>query len=222
MPDDAQGALFKVADLDVRTPRTVPIDGRAIRFPSHVKLAAIAGAQTTARTVIPRLEPGLNAHVVTNGAFGLLEIVEVILEQTGPADLTFAMWASSEDGCDLLAAMLHDGRLRSVRGLFDHRMKINKPKAAAVLKELTGASAIRFCPCHAKVAVIRNDSWAVTVLGSANYNTNPRIEVEAIVEARDVADFHAAWIDDAIKRLKAVTEREHEIVGFEHDDDLDD
>ena len=71
------------------------------------------------------------------------------------------------------------------------------------------ADTFAVCPCHAKLYIMRNDAWAITICGSANLTNNPRIEVSTITEDRQVAGFHVDWID----RVTASSRKWDEILG---------
>lgn len=47
-------------------------------------------------------------------------------------------------------------------------------------------------------SILSNDDWHVSIVGSPNLTTNPRLEASVITESEDVWRFHANWLGDAI------------------------
>ena len=53
---------------------------------------------------------------------------------------------------------------------------------------------IKAAKCHAKVTVIQNETWGISIVSSANYTRNPRIEAGVICNSKEIAEFHKNWI----------------------------
>jgi hypothetical protein len=70
---------------------------------------------------------------------------------------------------------------------------IRKPAELQFLQQIT--TEIKPAKCHAKVTVIENDEWGISIVGSANYTRNPRIEAGVLFTCRNVAVFERDWIE---------------------------
>jgi hypothetical protein len=156
--------------------------------------------EQAARDALGELERSLERYVITKGQFSLIELIRAVLEQTGPADLAVSTWTAA--GADIAEAheFLTDGRLRSTRWLVDFTFQRRKPHFCGQLRKLFGDDAIRVTRNHAKLVVITNAKWSVTILTSMNLNTNPRMEFLLVREDPDLAAFNLAWIDDLFRR----------------------
>jgi hypothetical protein len=71
--------------------------------------------------------------------------------------------------------------------IFDYRMGVRKPAELQFLQKIT--TEIKPAKCHAKVTVVENDNWGISIVGSANYTRNPRIEAGVLFTCRNVAAF---------------------------------
>jgi hypothetical protein len=52
---------------------------------------------------------------------------------------------------------------------------------------------------HAKVTVIENTEWTISIIGSANYTENKRKEAGVIILTRAAADQQLLWIHKSLK-----------------------
>jgi hypothetical protein len=53
--------------------------------------------------------------------------------------------------------------------------------------------------CHAKLLVVINKDWAVSVTGSANLTKNSRLEAGVISCTPAIANFHKSWIENEFR-----------------------
>ncbi len=141
---------------------------------------------------LPEIKPGTSYHYATAGLWSMHEMLGHILSFTGPAKVYLATWTINEDPARMLMNCLNTGIIQELFGLFDVRVKVRSPETYAFVKH-------NFCKagltiCHAKVTVIQNENWNVTVIGSANYTHNPRIEAGVISTDVGSANFHKDWI----------------------------
>lgn len=142
--------------------------------------------------VIGKLEPEQNTHFVSRGEWSMHDLLEFVLGQTGPADIYLTTWALTEEPVRKLFFMKEAGLIKNLYCLVDYRLQVRKPEPLQLLKNMTDH--IEFTQCHAKVTVIENEDWQVSVMGSANYTKNPRIEAGILSTLSQVAAFHKEWI----------------------------
>jgi hypothetical protein len=136
--------------------------------------------------------PGESLHYASMGDWSAHDLLFYILIQTGPADVFFTTWAISEFAIRQLYALVNAGMITRLSGIFDYRNGIHKPSELQFLKQIT--TDIKAAKCHAKVTVILNEHHSYSVVGSANYTRNPRIEAGVISNSKKAAEFHKAWI----------------------------
>jgi hypothetical protein len=87
--------------------------------------------------------------------------------------------------------------ISELNAVLDYRIERRKPEAFQLANNII--TRIKLTKCHAKVLVIRNETWDVTIIGSANFSKNPRIEAGVIFTDRKTAEFNAGWIDEIIE-----------------------
>jgi hypothetical protein len=139
-------------------------------------------------------------HYVSCGDWSMHELLQFILESIGPADVLLATWSMSEPAAVKLMAMLESRLITSLKGVIDFRTKNRHPAAFQLSQTLF--SDLRLTSCHAKVTVVKNDTHLISIVGSANYTNNPRIEAGVISVAPKVGQFHAAWIQSLLQNAK--------------------
>ena len=171
--------------------------------------------QEDAGDAIGKLVPGIERYFVTKGQFSLIDVIRRVLDQTGPADVVVSTWTSA--GADIAEAfdLLDDGRIRSIRFLVDHFFQRRKPQFCGQIRKLFGDEAIRVTRNHAKLVVVTNDDWKISILTSMNLNTNPRLEYGLVREDAELASFNLRWIDEIFEKQKArKTDEARSRVGF--------
>jgi len=159
--------------------------------------------QEDAGDALGELAPGIERYFVTKGQFSLIDVLRRILDQTGPADVVVSTWTSA--GADIAEAfdLLDDGRIRSIRFLVDHFFQRRKPQFCGQIRKLFGDESIRVTRNHAKLVVITNEEWKISVLTSMNLNTNPRLEYALVRESPELAAFNLQWIGEIFETKKA-------------------
>ena len=146
--------------------------------------------------VIGNFSMGDHIHYVSAGEWSMHELLAHILNLTGPAKVWVLTWSVSENAVKFLLDMLEKKLILDLRAVFDWRVKVRTPTIFAMVKY--NIDGIKLNTCHAKMAVIKNDKWAISIVGSANFTNNPRIEAGTISADKDISDFHIKWIDNLI------------------------
>jgi len=130
---------------------------------------------------------------VSLGDWSTHDLLFFLLEQTGPARVYFTTWAISEYAIRQLYNLIEQGMILELKGIFDYRNGIRKPAELQFLEKIS--TEIKPAKCHAKVTVLENDNWGISIVGSANYTRNPRIEAGVLFTLKDVAAFERNWIE---------------------------
>jgi hypothetical protein len=149
--------------------------------------------------VIGELLPGHNIHFACMVEWSMHELLDYILQKTGPAKVYIATWSIGEEGARYLVNLIDKGLITELQGIFDFRSSNRHPEAFHLAKQ--HVSKLRLYPCHAKVTVIENDNWKIAVNGSANYTNKKRIEAGVISINNGVGEMHRdKWILPMIER----------------------
>ncbi len=169
-------------------------------WPMMPALYLLSRGRKELRHHIGVLQPDQAVHYATGGRWSAHELLQFVLERTGPARVSISTWTITEQPVRTLLELRESGHIEQLQILFDHRIKTRCPRAFQLVSAL-GAS-VHLAKCHAKVTVVQNQHWSVTILSSQNYTRNPRIEAGVIFTDRGAADFHRGWIEREINNEK--------------------
>jgi hypothetical protein len=142
------------------------------------------------------LEMGKSIHYATAARWHLHDVLVWALGKTGKADLYFCTYAIKETQARLISNMHNDGLIGAVSALIDYRVSVHD---ANVVQLLQGFAEVGKMRTHAKLIVLRNDEWGVTVAGSANLTQNTSADIGVITCDMGVADYRIDWIKQNIK-----------------------
>lgn len=159
-----------------------------------------AAAMSMASTVVGDIQKGMRRFGLTAGQFSLNDLIEHILNQTGPADLYVTTWAASQQGIKRAFQFLHNKRVRKIRFMIDVGAKKVRDDSFSDLLDSYGDS-IRTTKIHAKFVLIRNEKWDIVIRTSANLNRNQRVENFEIDDDKEFADFLQRFFDEAFKLI---------------------
>jgi len=153
----------------------------------------IGKANAKLQEVFGLIAPDQVIPYVSLGDWSTHDLLFFLLEQTGPARVWFTTWAISEYAIRQLYQFVEHGMILQLKGIFDYRNGVRKPAELQFLQQIT--TEIKPAKCHAKVTVIENDDWGISIVGSANFTRNPRIEAGVLFTCRNVAEFERNWIE---------------------------
>mgnify|MGYP003150387145 CR=1 FL=1 len=191
-----EASLFNSNDLKTQLPqdKTAKPGARIRKTPKTV----LSKARDSLQEAIGHLEQNEEIHFVSCSQWSTHDLVFHILEQIGPAEITAATWSMSQPAAEVILKYLMDGRITRLRLLLDWRVKVRTPKALQIAR--TACADLRLTACHGKVCVIENDTMRVSIVGSANFTNNPRIESGVISTHDSVADFHREWLESELAK----------------------
>lgn len=138
------------------------------------------------------IEKNKTYHYSTNGRWSQYELLCYILEQTGPAIVYLTTWKINNDVAGNIAMLKNKGFITDLFLVLEKRIEVTSPQAQDLIT--TVAEKFKITDIHAKVMVVENESWSITVSGSGNMTVNPRIECGVVSSHKEVATFHKTWI----------------------------
>lgn len=142
--------------------------------------------------LLPAIEKEHTYHVPSFGSFSTYIAIEHVLSIIGPSSLTLTTWAISEAAIRSLIDLMDRGMITQLHCLFDERVKTYAPNAWQLAQHRLAN--IWLGKCHAKLTVLQNDHFDVTIVASANLSLNKRIEAFVFIENKSVAQFYTEWI----------------------------
>jgi len=151
-----------------------PVLRRAI--PSRRLIEDQRRAQSAAEAIAQLERDGCELIGLTRGQFSLSDLIEAILDKTGPASLSISTWTAAHSSVATMLQLLQSGKITGCRWLVDTTFVRRVPQLVAEIRRSFGDDAIRVTRTHAKFATISNESWQVAIRTSANINQNPRME----------------------------------------------
>lgn len=146
--------------------------------------------------LIPSLTKGEAIHIPSYGNWSFNHMISHVLKLTGPAKVFLTSWTISEQPVKELLQLLDSGRITELHALLDSRVRINCPNAYQIAQHRFVN--MKLCHIHAKLAIIINDDYQITINSSANLSRNPTIECYVITESNAIASFHKGWILEQI------------------------
>ncbi|WP_372775647.1 hypothetical protein [Mangrovibacterium sp.] len=106
--------------------------------------------------------------------FQLYHLLEFILDETGPGDLILATFSVSEEFVRKLLQMKNNGLISSLAMIADHRTAVKALRLSLFTKNI--AEELHLGNNHAKVVLLKNKHWNVSVVTSQNQTRGNRIE----------------------------------------------
>lgn len=133
-----------------------------------------------------------DTHYISDGDWSLHDLISELLKQYKPAELFLTTYAIREFSIRQLVIAMERGDLLSVNLLLDYRAKVRTPE----VYQLASMNLNKIClmAIHAKITVIRSAKGCVTIVGSTNLTSNPRVEAGVISLNENVAEFYISNI----------------------------
>lgn len=187
-------SLFSINEIEIGNES--PQLGIAERFNLRTK-TTLGKAKESLKEVIGELEKDVVIDYTTGGRWSAHDLRFYILEQTGPSKVFMSTWAMCDTSSKMLLTGLETGLIEELHCIFDRRLPVRKPKIMQLAKNI--CTRISLVDCHAKITVIQNENWSVTIKGSANDTNNKRIESGVIFTSKEVADFNLKWMKEQLE-----------------------
>lgn len=178
------------------TPPGVKPDPQSLTGGSHSGVF-LAEADRVLSKVIGQLQHGKTTHFYSWGNFNLVRLISHLMKQTGPVHAFMTSYSFSQKSIEQLKKRLEQQELLSFRVIVDNRVRTMSPKPFQMLME---SFDYRCTSIHAKVALMWNDDWKLTITTSQNATDNPKLERGTIFTDEDVFNFDLKILEDEFKR----------------------
>lgn len=156
-----------------------------------------------AAQMIGDLHDGDDLCGITNGQFSLVDMLQHVLTQTGPADVVIATWTMGVYDAEKAYEFVTNDSIRNIRFIVDPSMFIRRPELASVLVKGFGAGSFRAVNSHAKFCTVRSDKLAVTMRTSMNLNENKRLESFDLSCDGEMTSFFEGLADEVWRTIEA-------------------
>jgi hypothetical protein len=187
-------SLFSLDDIKTPQKKDFLPESAALKTKNVYKAAK---AKDKLIEAIPFIEMGYTYHIPCFVHWSLHDLMAYLLTFTGLAKVWLTSWAISENPVRMMMQLIDEGKVSELSCVFDSRIKSQCPSAAQLLQR--NFTKIGLCDIHAKVLVIINDSWAISVTATANLTNKRRVEKYVICCDRAVAENDVKWIKQLLE-----------------------
>lgn len=146
---------------------------------------------------IGKLRRGKETHFYSWANFNIVRLIVHLLEQTGPVHLLMTSYSFSQKSIEQLKRKKEQGLFLSIRLIVDNRVRVMSPKPFQMLSECFD---YRCISVHAKVILLWNKDWQITIVTSQNATNNPKLERGVIYTDPKVFDFDFKVLDNEFKQ----------------------
>lgn len=169
----------------------------SFRQKSGGKSKLVSDVEKTLTEAIGKIDFDSTVHYYSYGNFNLVRLIMHILKQTGPAHIFMTSYSFSQKSIEQIQKRLEREEILSFRVIIDNRVKSMSPKPFQMLATSFDYKCISI---HAKVALIWNDEWKITIITSQNATDNPKMERGVIYTDSKLFDFDYKALEDAFQR----------------------
>lgn len=131
---------------------------------------------------------GVNLFYYSEIEFSMHELLDAILQMTGPASVWISSFSISEVAIRTFHRLSEDRVITDLHCIFDQSVK--RHRLGLLFFALNVSGKVSLAKNHAKIILIENENWKLTVLSSANFNVNDKIEAGIITGCLDMFSFY--------------------------------
>ena len=150
------------------------------------KPALIANEEKSLTAAIGELENGREHHFYSWGNFNLVRLICFLIKQTGPVNLMMTSYSFSRKSIEQIQYHIKKGEILSFKVILDNRVKVMSPKPFQMIATCFDYKCISV---HAKVALLWNDKWKISIITSQNATDNPKLERGIIFTDPEIFEF---------------------------------
>ncbi len=137
---------------------------------------------------LPQLTRNNTIPFASAGEFSMHELLEFLLQTTGPATVRISSFSISEVAIRTFFRLMQNGTIVNIECLFD--LSVKRHKLGLLYFANNIGSFIAISKNHAKLILIENADWKIVVVGSANFQLNDKNEVGIISADSEIYEFY--------------------------------
>ena len=137
------------------------------------------------KSYLGAIEKNKHYHFWSGGQWNMQDLLVYVLGITGPANVYLTTYAISEDAVISLINLRDKKAIRDLQCIFDYKCKEQKGKSYLLARNNFSVTLSRI---HAKVSIIENADWKITITGSANWTRNPRAERQVLCTVPQIVE----------------------------------
>ena len=132
------------------------------------------------------ITPGKTTHYYSYGNFNLVRLMLHLMKQTGPVHAFMTSYSFSQKSIEAIQRQIEMMNFLSFKVIVDNRVRSLSPRPFQMLIQ---SFDYRCSSIHAKVALLWNDKWNISIVTSQNATDNPKLERGTIFTDKAVFDF---------------------------------
>lgn len=140
---------------------------------------------------------GKEHHYYSWGNFNLVRLIAYLIKQTGPVHVMMTSYSFSTKSIEQLQNYINKGSILTFRVILDNRVRVMSPKP---FQMIASSFNYRCMSLHAKVALLWNDHWNISIVTSQNATDNPKLERGTIFTSHEVFEFDLKILEHAFER----------------------
>ena len=144
-----------------------------------------------------KIENGKFYQFYSLGRFSMHDVIVFLLKQIGASHILVGTWSISQDSIEQLVRLKTKKEILSLGFVLDPRVKVTKAKPLQLIK---ANFPFVFSPWHAKVTVMYNDNWNISIVSSQNMTKNPKIERGCIFTDKETFEFDKTVLENELYR----------------------
>ena len=149
---------------------------------------------------IGQLDNGKEHHYYSWGNFNLVRLIGYLIKQTGPVHVFMTSYSFSQKSIEQLQNKISKKEILSFKVILDNRVRVMSPKP---FQMIAGSFDYRCISVHAKVALLWNDQWKISIVTSQNATDNPKLERGTIFTDPQVFNFDLKVLTNEFERGSA-------------------
>jgi len=130
---------------------------------------------------------------VSDGDWSMHDLVMELLKKYKPADLWITTYALRETYVRQILMAQDRGDLNKVKMVLDYRAKVRTPEVFQLAAN--NINQICLTAIHAKATILKTKDHYISIIGSANWTSNPRIEAGVVTMDKTIGKFNVDWIE---------------------------
>jgi hypothetical protein len=187
--------LFDIKNVCSDATEVLPFSSAVQNAPDELLQLSVR-AKELLSNLFDELTPNKHIDFCTAGELSIHQFLQYALTVTGPAHVYISSWAIKEDPARVLLFLKETGKIKKLFGVFDYRIKTLDAKHFHLIEKAFTKYALT--KCHAKVVVIIGQNLSISIVSSANFSNNPRLEAGFISTCEPTVEFHKNWMDKVI------------------------
>ena len=136
-------------------------------------------------------------NYVTDGAWSMHHLLAYLVQKCGNSRVYVSTWRMSEESLRVIQGLKSVGLIKEFNLIISDRMKSHNPQEHQLAKEV--CDRLVFAKNHSKVLVIRGEHCTATVISTANFSTNRRIESGVIFYDWKISAFNKGWMENVLE-----------------------